>query len=128
MINEILSQVANLRTHTAWLRTQSPYFPEMFIDKRTVDRRGEETSYSTLVRIFRDEKWYTIHCVEKDYTNTPESIVKTLDRLYCMAYMNMFLYRLTGDPIHEVVDDLQIGEAERLAQTIPTQFPEKPKL
>lgn len=103
------------------LKEKSSYFP-LITTEYTQDSSGDRMGIiywaSTLVRIFRDGKWYIVHCAENICLNDNVSEADCLKRLMKSAYDTMHLYVLNdhrtmdGEPQDE--DKLQISEEERL--------------
>ena len=117
MILAALASVDSMRSHNAWLRERSPYFPDFLSGQGP----NGDHYFSTLVRIQRDGVWYTVHCVERyrDFGDTKDIRTLCLERLVSHAYMVQKLFKLTGDPMFEQIDKFQISEEDRLSLEIP---------
>ena len=106
-VGQILQENNRFRQNTAGLRAMSKYYPVIVRD--TYDGA---VFLTTLVRIERGEKWYTVHCVESFEATEPSDFTESLEMMMMKAHDIQHLYLITGTM--EDVDVLQISEKERL--------------
>ena len=107
--NQILSNVMELESHTQKLKIMSEYYP---IIKQDV---FDNTIFlTTLVRIERDGKWYTVHCVESFASIDSLDFATNFETMMINVHNIQHLYKITGTM--EDLDILQQSEADRLRE------------
>ena len=113
MLNKILEEVKQFKQSIAELKSKSKYYPEILIVyEKEYDRK---TCYaSTLVRIERDNIWYTVHCVESIILEETFDEKNLLLKMMFSVHQIQNLYRITGE--FEEKDTLQISEIERVSK------------
>lgn len=71
-------------------------------------------SLSTMVRIYRDQKWYLVHCVESANSNFEGYSLELLyRRLVRSVHLTQTLHVITGQRWDEK-DNIQIPEKDRV--------------
>lgn len=109
--DKIFHNIAESRSYTQKLKDMSEYYPNIKQDTR------DETVYlTTLVRIERDGKWYTVHCVMSFGSKAPAVFVVALHRIMMEVHNIQYLYKITGTM--EDLDILQQSETDRLLELI----------
>lgn len=97
----------------ARLRARSYYWPAIYTNKndRTI-------IYSTLVRIFREGKWYVVHLVYERAFDIDEPVVETIDNYLLLierVHNIQYLFKLSPEC---VLDDLQDSEEKRMSDLL----------
>jgi superfamily I DNA and RNA helicase len=112
-MNNFVWMADEWRQKVAWLKSQSTYYPQIFphIDRDTV-------YLSTLVRIKRDDKWYTVHCVESCIADMAQ-MAQFFTIFNESVYKIIHLHKLTGTM--EDLDTLQMDESERMMKMYTEQ-------
>lgn len=93
------------------LKAESKYYPYLHIRYES-----NEVYCSTLVRIERNGKWYTVHCVESGSYNGHGDDIDVCVQLMRSVHKIQHLYQICG---MEDIDKLQISETERLKLNEP---------
>jgi hypothetical protein len=113
MIQEILARVAAQNEWTMVLRKIAKYYPQVISKNHP---NGQDISFTTLVRIKRDDVWYVVHLVHTEYSVPPSgNLEHVYQRMMLDAHLIQNLYIIDKNrPELSVVDALQIDEKERL--------------
>lgn len=112
-IDEILQNNSEQMSWISELKRASDYYPVVARVEHPFPTGGfKEFSFTTLVRVKRDGKWYTVHCVEDFINNDSDAERITLLRFMIQVHNIQNLYMITGKC--EDVDELQISEEDRI--------------
>lgn len=108
-MKKILEDVYNFEKTTAHLKKRSTFYPSIY--RETI---GDFVYLSTLVRIYRDDKWYVVHHVEKYHLSTLD-VGRAYMKFMREIYLTQVLYEVMSDGISCEEDEYQwIDEKERL--------------
>ena len=121
----IIGKAQGFARQTSYLKENSPYYPDIFLTEEPSESPSGRTFVgTTLVRIERDGKWYTVHHVHRHYTEEADSHLAIttatrfiLERIMREAHLTQNLYVITGK--YEDIDTSQEPEADRLLRTLP---------
>lgn len=123
MLREILENVKTFEARIIELRAASDYWPQILYKNNS----GDDTIYaSTLVRIFRDDRWYVVHCVDSQSVPIGSHNVEyMLERMIFKVHLIQNFHIISE---RDEVDKLQISEQNRLKERYPLHFPNKEKV
>jgi len=115
----ILRNVEDFKTKTRQLKEQSGYYPKIAVVLEGYDENfGYRFAATTLLRKEFNDKWYTIHYVQRVSINKSkeaaeiEAKLLLLEKMMLEVYLGQLFYIVTGR--FEDEDKLQITEEERL--------------
>jgi hypothetical protein len=118
--NMIKAKVENHHNFVAQLKKDSPYWPQVLYREKESEFQGKGTTeqyISTLVRIKRNDVWYSIHCVESALMETAGiHYWKFLAmKMNSSVYGIQLFYQVNIEmPDGPIPDEKQIEETERL--------------
>jgi hypothetical protein len=127
LIQRIMDEHDKWKSRVKRLKSKSHYYPRIYTEVE-----DGQMSLSTLVRIFREGKWWVVHVVESVTYPLNFDASMFLSRFCGSVHRVQHLYKLThgqvvtmgGEPLEEL-DIIQIDETERLIQEIKWETGER---
>lgn len=108
-------QAEDFQQKIARLKEKSDYYPHIVFEITLEPSNGGTKVFaSTLVRIQRNDCWYTVHCVESSVLFHHYDTQAFFERIMESVHKIQHCYVLTGIAGLEDVDKLQESEQERV--------------